>query len=483
MLVSILAAFALVALVPAGPQSTVIAHGKKPTNTPTPIPPTPVPGCGSLQTLINNAASGSTLLLPACNYFETVTINKPLTLDGQHQATLFGSDVWSGWTLSGGLYVSTLTVPALTVGTVPCGTNPNCNWPEQVYIDGTPQTQVAPGTTPSAGQWSMVSSSDRHVRLPSNPAGHTVQVTTRDKWVSMQADNVTVKNMTFWHCGNVANDGPCLGNEGHNGITIDGNSLSYGHGIIVSIGFSTAPNNVGTQTRITNNTIAGAGQLGIGGTNVDNAVIQGNQIFDTNLSGFDAGFGAGGIKLTEMRNFLVDTNTVYNARNGGAGIWCDIHCNGVTISNNRVHNVDSNPLFFEISGNGTIHDNVVWDSGTWGSPNVATSDHVNVYGNFVARSYSIHAALEGGTYLDPVCNCHIRTDPFIAPGHADTEAGSYLTFHDNQCVAPIDGTCSSFQNLTDGAFSASLYNNSDTNNVTLTGQEAIDALNAHGVPQ
>jgi nitrous oxidase accessory protein NosD len=44
---------------------------------------TPMAGCGgSLQGLIDAAPAGSTLVVPACTYRESVTIDKPLTVDG-----------------------------------------------------------------------------------------------------------------------------------------------------------------------------------------------------------------------------------------------------------------------------------------------------------------------------------------------------------------------------------------------------------------
>jgi hypothetical protein len=43
--------------------------------------PPPPPDCSSsLQTLINNAAAGSTLALGNCTYRESVTVNKPLNV-------------------------------------------------------------------------------------------------------------------------------------------------------------------------------------------------------------------------------------------------------------------------------------------------------------------------------------------------------------------------------------------------------------------
>src|SRR5215213_2285550 len=119
----------------------------------------PPPDCSqSLQTLINSAAAGSTLLVPACTYRETVTVNKPLTIDGQGVASLRGSDVWSGFSQVGGNYVSSNTVPTFPIETRNiCGASSDqrCKLPEQVYVDGVPQYQLAGGADPSVGQFAL----------------------------------------------------------------------------------------------------------------------------------------------------------------------------------------------------------------------------------------------------------------------------------------------------------------------------------------
>src|SRR6266705_435695 len=61
-----------------------------------PVPPTPTSAgrlasatCDqTLQSLIDLAPSGSVLTAPACVYCEMITIDKPLTLDGQGQAQI-----------------------------------------------------------------------------------------------------------------------------------------------------------------------------------------------------------------------------------------------------------------------------------------------------------------------------------------------------------------------------------------------------------
>ena len=102
----------------------------------------------SLQALVDATPTGGVLRLPACIYEQRITINKPMTLDGQGQAEIRGSDVWSTWAQSGGAWISANTLPPFDAGGGVICDDPRCNWPEQVFYDGTPLTQVAAGTCP-----------------------------------------------------------------------------------------------------------------------------------------------------------------------------------------------------------------------------------------------------------------------------------------------------------------------------------------------
>jgi parallel beta-helix repeat protein len=78
---------------------------------PTPAPPPPAGTCGSLQALVNAAAAGSTVTVPACTYRETVTITKPLTLRG-YGSTIDGGGVRTRWLV---VAASDVTVEGFTM--------------------------------------------------------------------------------------------------------------------------------------------------------------------------------------------------------------------------------------------------------------------------------------------------------------------------------------------------------------------------------
>ena len=177
-----------------------------------------------------------------------------------------------------------------------------------------------------------------------------MEVSTRDRWIDTQSDNVTIQGFKFWHAANAAETGS-IGNQSRNGWTLQDSKLYYAHGGIVSLGGASNPN---TQTRVLRNEISGSGYEAINGYLNTNTVIQGNTIYSNNLSGFDSINWAGaGVKVVAFSNLLIDDNTVYN--NAGPGVWCDIGCQNVTISNNHIHdNQGAWDILFEISDGGRI---------------------------------------------------------------------------------------------------------------------------------
>src|SRR5262249_6495135 len=130
--------------------------------------------------------------------------------------------------------------------------------------------------------------------------------------------------------------------------------------------------------------IAGSGYEGIDGFLNANTLIQANRIFNNNLSGFDSVNWAGaGVKVVAFSNLVLDQNDVYN--NNGPGLWCDIGCQEVAFSNNRLHDKRGAGILFEISSGAKIHNNVIWGCGPAAPAiNISSSAGAEVYSNVLA---------------------------------------------------------------------------------------------------
>jgi hypothetical protein len=300
----------------------------------------------SLQQLVDEAAPGSTVAVPNCVYRETVTVNRPLTLIAEPGAEIRGSDVWTDWSQRDGLWVRAGLPPLDGAGT--CLPDRDCQPPHQVFLDGKP-LQRAVGR-PAPGQFAVRGA---EIRLADNPAGRVVEVSTRARWITGGADDVRIERFTMRHAVNSAQNG-ALNNDGYARWTIAQNTLTDAHGPLISI-------HGGTGHALLDNVISRSGQLGVHGTDAADVLVQGNQIRDNNLAGFDPEWEAGGLKMTTMTRLTVANNEVSN--NDGWGLWCDIDCRDTTITANRVHHNSRIGISYEISRRGAITKNVVWENG------------------------------------------------------------------------------------------------------------------------
>lgn len=348
----------------------------------TPVQPTPtatatlVPaasGCSTtLQALVDAAAPGSTVTVPACIFRETVTIGKSLTLDGQGKAEIRGSDAWStGWAQSGSYWVRGTLPQFAAHGTCKSGTS-RCLWPEQVFFDGRPLVQVA--SSPSAGQFAV--NGARQVVLADNPGGHQVEVSVRTRWVRATADKIVIRGFIMKHAANDAQSG-AIGNQDRSvsNLTLDNNVLSDTHGAVISI-------SGGSGVRVLRNDISRGGQEGIQGWQSQNALVQANQIYGNNTEGFDPTWEAGGVKMAQHVGLVADGNVVHD--NDGPGLWCDIGCKDVVFSNNRVYRNGPVGIWFEISNGAKIVGNSVWSNSGWAGIYISSSANAEVSTNTLA---------------------------------------------------------------------------------------------------
>ncbi len=334
------------------------------------------PPSRSIQSMVDEAPAGGTVSVPPGIYREEVTISKPISLVAEPGAEIRGSDVWTDWIPARGRWMSQRSVPVFPpVGSDRCDGG-RCAWPEQVFLDGQPLIQVP--SNPASGQFAV--DGGRHVIIADNPLGHLVEVTIRTRWITGQADNVTIQGFTMRHAASGALDGGLSVGANSNGWTIQDNVLLHAHGSVLWGGY-------GSGHRILRNEIGYGGAFGIIDTG-HGALVQGNDIHNNNTEAFNCGWGCGGLKTTQT-GVTIDNNEVHD--NDGPGLWFDIHADNATITNNRIHHNRDMGILFEISSGGLIADNVAWKNGEpssgwgWGGGIVlSTSANVEVTRNVVA---------------------------------------------------------------------------------------------------
>jgi hypothetical protein len=332
----------------------------------------------SLQSLIDAAQPGAVVDVPACVYRESVHVDKPLTLQGHGQATIKGSDVWSDWTPSNGVFVSSQTVPAFKTHGECASSDNRCLHADQAYLDGK-SLELVLGRSPGHGQFTLDNA--RHVVLADNPSGRTVEVTTRTSWVIGRADGVTLDGFNMTQAANDAQTG-ALSNGRHANWIIQNSTLSSAHGWIVDLSGAD-----GLQAL--NNDIGWGGQLGLGSAQASGLVLKGNKIHDNNTDNFNILWEAGGVKMVSQNNVVVDGNAFFG--NAGPGLWADLNCQHVTYSNNAIYDNERMGILFEISDYGQIFGNRLWNNATaggdwgWGAGIVVSSSaNTEVYQNILA---------------------------------------------------------------------------------------------------
>ena len=370
-----------------------------PTPTASPDPsPTPVvsaaeassdPDCGSIQERVDAAEPGSTVVVPACIYRETVTIDRPLTLRAEPGAEIRGSDVWDGWTRTDGGWVSTSPAPVVDDrGTCAAGTT-RCRVAQQVFIDGS-ALHLHEGTQPPPGTFAVV---DGAIVLGDDPSGHLVEVSVRELWVHVVADDVTIDGFTMRHSIAPAQSGGItaggFGAAEVDGLTVRNSRLSDAHGAVISL-------QGGSGHRILDNRIERGGQLGLhlsGSTGSRDWLVQGNVISDNNTAQFDVGWEAGGLKSLGVEGLEIRDNEFAGGPNGdnGRGAWTDTDSRDVTFVGNRSHDNGYEGAFFESTHGLLVENNVMWNNGwlgsdwAWGGGIVlSSSDHAVVRDNVVA---------------------------------------------------------------------------------------------------
>ncbi len=388
----------------------------------------------SLQVLVDAADPGAIVEAPGgCIYREMVTINKPLTLQAAPGGTeIRGSDVWGDdvWSQQGSAWVSSKAVPHLaTDNTWKCTLNTSrCNWPEQVFIDGSQLTQVAAGTTPGTGQFAL--NDFRKVVLGESPIGRTVEVTVRNHWVLGVSGGagVTVDGFSMRHA---ASEG--MSNNGNDNWTIENGDYSYSHTSNILLKRATG-------LLASNNESHHAGQKGVAGNEVD-LTLRSNEIYANNTEGFEPSWNAGGVKVSSPHNVTFDGNTVYGNR--GNGLWLDVPADDqvLVVKNNRVHHNDANGIRSEVTDDDVqIYGNVVWENGWGRSGSSDAGIHLNashdnrVHNNVVAwnengirvanpRRSDVHP---NETEYDSVYNVEVDHNDILMDSRADDPSeGAY----------------------------------------------------------
>ena len=392
------------------------APAPSPSPTPTPPPPEsppsslPSPGASkpagavvvdpsdNLAAMVSSKPGGTTFYLTAgVHRMEEVEPKAGNEFVGAPGAIMSGARVLTGFKKDGGFwYVTGQTQQNEKHGTCQSGYS-GCVYPEQLFIDNVELWQVTSKSQLKPGTWYFDYGKDR-IYVAENPSGHLVETSVKPHAFIGEANNVTIRDLVIEKYATPANMGAIHGQgerNGHmsSGWKVVGNEVRY-----------TASNGVhlGHGMLVKENYLHHNGRLGVGSSQTNNAVVQGNEIsYNCVNTGFKCfGWGGGGVKLAGASNTVLTSNFVHH--NYGKGMHTDVQSAGTLFEQNNVVANDGHGIFVEVSTNATIKSNTVKDNGhkrpqgRGAGIYVSSSKGVMVTGNVVKRNASAIVAKEVG---------------------------------------------------------------------------------------
>jgi hypothetical protein len=263
--------------------------------------------------------------------------------------------------------------------------HPACIYPEDLFIDDTPLTQVnylqdvVPGKCffdYPAGE----------IYFLDDPTGHTVEVSVArhafgGTFGYAAAPNVTIRGLVIEKYASPGDMGAVGDQFGGDNWTIENNEIRFNHGA----GVMGTTGNV-----IRDNYIHDNGQIGITGAGTANGapdiLVENNEISGNNYAGFGGSYGSGGVKFSFTRSLTVQNNYVHD--NNGPGLWTDTGNYDTLYENNQVAANMGVGIWHELSYDVTIRYNTLIRNGLSGHPwlyasqiLIANSRNGEVYNN------------------------------------------------------------------------------------------------------
>ncbi|RXT55130.1 hypothetical protein B6S44_10950 [Bosea sp. Tri-44] len=345
-----------------------------------------VPLGDSIQALVDKAPPGAMFCIAAgVHRAQQIVPKDRQAFVGQPSAILNGSELVTGIRRQGAFWVTA----ASKLQVKPFGTclphRARCNDPLRFFLDGHPLEPVTERADLQSGR--VYSDAVTGLSyLADDPRGRTLERTRQLYAINNGgARGVTVKGLIVEKYATPAQQGAIFGDENPRATdwVIEGNEVRFNSGSGIA---------TGDRSIVRNNKIHHNGQLGISPNGAD-VLIEDNEIYENNIHGFDGAWEAGGVKAGKVERLTLRGNHVHD--NYGSGLWCDVDCRNVLFENNLVERNSDAGIFYEISFDAIIRNNIVRLNGTgrggqqgsfwlWGAGiQIAASEGVRVYGNIV----------------------------------------------------------------------------------------------------
>lgn len=336
------------------------------------------------------APAGGTVVLRAGNYHESVVSTKKVTLQSYPKEAVWlqGSRSVSGWVKDGATWrVDKWTTRFdASVGYSKGdkdGTSPGWQWvnpsypmaahPDQVFISGKPQRQVASRAAVVPGTFYLDESTSR-LYIGSDPTNRGVRVTDLAQALRVRGEGTVIRGIGVRHYA------PSIWNIG--AVTVDAAKVRLENVAIhdtSTIGLGVVRADV-VLDRVS---VLRAGLLGVHAATADRLMVTRSRLDGNNSEQFNSAPVSGGIKVGRSRTVTVTDSSV--SGNLGQGYWSDVSVYDTRILNSNIVGNRAAGVFLEISARGTVANNIISDNGGDGVK-INNTSTVTIYNNTVVRN-------------------------------------------------------------------------------------------------
>lgn len=343
----------------------------------------------SLAHAIDKAPSGSTLVLRAGTYRESVVVasSKKLTIQSYPKEAVWldGSSTVTGWKKgSVGWAVSGWntgfdTSPTFTKGASDGSAEaikfinpdyPLAAYPDQVWIDGVAQRQVASERAVTAGSF-FVDRSGKRLVLGTDPSGRTVTASTLQTALAVKSVGSVVRGIGVRNYGNSVYQ---MG-----AITAQNDAITF-ENLVVQDNATIGLYAWGTGVTFANITATGNGMMGGGANAADKFTLKNSVVSGNNVQNFNRMPVSGGFKITRSRTVAFTNNDFQ--RNTTVGLWLDESVYNGTVTGNRSIANGASGIILEISDTFTVTNNVIASNGRYGLW-IGNTGNVQVWNNTI----------------------------------------------------------------------------------------------------
>lgn len=426
---------------PVPADAIVVAPGGSDTN-----PGTSAAPLASVGRAVAVAAPGSTIVLRAGTYHESVTIptGRKVTIQNWPGEVVWldGSEAVSGWVADGprwrrdGWTVTFDHSPTYTRG-APDNTQdawvfispdaPMAAHPDQVWLDGQAQSQVGSVDLVGAGGFHKDDPGNR-LWLGTDPAGRDVRAATLVKAMSIRAAGTTVRGIGLRRFS------PSVPDMG--AITVEAPNVTL-ENLVVTDMATTGISVVSTGATLRNLDVSRSGMLGIHANYADGIRLLNVVSHHNNTERFNTAPVSGGFKVTKTRGAKVADSMFRDNR--GPGMWTDQSVYDITVTGSDFSANVGHGISLEQSAKVVFADNVVAGNGGNGVKLNDTSDVVLVNNTFVGNNRPVNIVQDARRAADRNAQGHDPRQPF--PDPTMTWINGPVLLQGNIISAPAAGNC------------------------------------------